>query len=188
MPNKMVLVKVHIGTLLLLLNYGWSYSVDLGHVSSITDIVSRPPLSNSSSSEEMRQEILLLRNVIKDVSKAIVKPQDSIEEASLVIACGDCYGAQESASDCCNSCSDVEQKYNRRGWNFDPSVVGQCTGGGTSTAVCGDLGEQEKVQKKVSCSSFLGCDTCVAGGCAWCISQRACRPDEAWQCQVCPYV
>jgi hypothetical protein len=159
--------------------------VDLGHVSSITEIVARPPLSNSSNLEEMREEILQLRNVIKDIYKGTVKPERANQEDnSVAVMCGDCYGAQETASDCCNTCGDVEQKYSRKGWSFDPSVVTQCNGGVTSEAVCGDLGEQENVNKRVSCSSFLGCDACVAGGCAWCISQRGCRPDEAWQCQV----
>ena len=33
------------------------------------------------------------------------------------------------------------------------------------------------------CDAHLDCGSCVSGGCAWCISDRACRPDEAWQCQ-----
>lgn len=70
-----------------------------------------------------------------------------------------------------------------QGWSFDPSGISQCSGGHSSEAVCGDIVEQDKVKKKMSCSSFLGCEACVSGGCGWCISQRACRPDEPWQCQ-----
>lgn len=40
----------------------------------------------------------------------------------------------------------------------------------------------DKVKAPV-CSNLLGCHECVANGCAWCLSQRACRKDEAWQCQ-----
>lgn len=34
-----------------------------------------------------------------------------------------------------------------------------------------------------NCSAFHGCDECIEGGCAWCLSARSCKPDEAWQCQ-----
>ena len=34
-----------------------------------------------------------------------------------------------------------------------------------------------------SCSSIHGCNECIENNCAWCLSSRSCKPDEAWQCQ-----
>ena len=34
-----------------------------------------------------------------------------------------------------------------------------------------------------SCSSIHGCNECIGTNCAWCLSSRSCKPDEAWQCQ-----
>ena len=64
--------------------------------------------------------------------------------------------------------------------------MAQCRGdgGGGDQAVCGDLpGARPGPPAAAQCAAHTGCGACVAGGCAWCISQRACRVDEAWQCQ-----
>jgi hypothetical protein len=37
--------------------------------------------------------------------------------------------------------------------------------------------------KPRECSDIIDCRECVSSRCGWCISQRACRKDEAWQCQ-----
>lgn len=44
-------------------------------------------------------------------------------------------------------------------------------------------GEVAPVAPPKPCTSHLGCDTCVAANCAWCIAARACREDVPWQCQ-----
>lgn len=41
--------------------------------------------------------------------------------------CGSCYGAEESDSQCCNSCEEVEQAYLKKGWLFlGGNSVEQC--------------------------------------------------------------
>jgi hypothetical protein len=50
--------------------------------------------------------------------------------------CGNCYGAGD-AGQCCNTCDDVRNAYKRKGWQFDPQTVEQCTRegfGGDATA------------------------------------------------------
>ena len=36
---------------------------------------------------------------------------------------------------------------------------------------------------KPQCHAHMECNTCVEGGCAWCMMGRSCRPDRAWECQ-----
>ena len=43
-------------------------------------------------------------------------------------ACGDCYGAQDEAQPCCNTCDEVRAAYRRRGWTFHEHTVSQCEG------------------------------------------------------------
>jgi hypothetical protein len=41
--------------------------------------------------------------------------------------CGSCYGGQEPASGCCNTCDEVRQAYVNRGWSFaEPDLIEQC--------------------------------------------------------------
>lgn len=41
--------------------------------------------------------------------------------------CGSCYGGDPGESGCCNSCDEVQEAYNRRGWSFgDPEHIDQC--------------------------------------------------------------
>jgi DnaJ-domain-containing protein 1 len=58
----------------------------------------------------------------------------------------------------------------------------------TISPVCQILNEQLAAAAPLEpsgkeCSSYISCDKCVASRCAWCISQRACREDQAWICQ-----
>lgn len=78
------------------------------------------------------------------------------------------------------------------GWYLDLNTVPQCKNGNNANfePVCGDLpphlqGDDSSTPSKAEkCAAHLDCGGCVAGGCGWCISQRACRPDEPWNCQV----
>jgi hypothetical protein len=108
------------------------------------------------------------------------------EAAAVVPACGDCYGAARGAGDCCDTCQDVLVRYSERRWGIDPASVAQCNGGAKpGEPTCGDApGAKPGVPKAVTCAKHLACGSCVADGCGWCISQRACRPDEPWLCQV----
>jgi thiol-disulfide isomerase/thioredoxin len=42
--------------------------------------------------------------------------------------------------------------------------------------------EKHEEQKK-HCLDYLECDSCFANGCAWCVGERICVPDEIWMCQ-----
>jgi hypothetical protein len=98
---------------------------------------------------------------------------------ALAVPCGDCYGAGNGDGDCCQTCEDVLERYRRKGWGVDPSTVAQCQGEGGNDGQAAAAGAAA-----AQCAAHLACHTCVSGGCGWCISQRACRPDVAWQCQV----
>ena len=43
--------------------------------------------------------------------------------------------------------------------------------------------QKKASEQKSSCDVHLSCNSCLSGGCAWCIGERACVVDEAWQCQ-----
>ena len=62
--------------------------------------------------------------------------------------CGNCYGAQETPEDCCNTCSEVRDKYRKKGWAFIPENIDQCKGEkvsgllqGAAAARAGEKGE-----------------------------------------------
>ncbi|KAE8669125.1 Detected protein of confused Function [Hibiscus syriacus] len=41
--------------------------------------------------------------------------------------CGSCYGAEEAADDCCNSCEEVRHAYKKRGWGLPYlDLIDQC--------------------------------------------------------------
>jgi len=133
-------------------------------------------------------ELRALLRRISNAGKPLRRAQDiwasEPEEAAVAVACGDCYGALRGPDDCCNTCGDVLSRYAERGWGIDPQSVGQCREGGgrPGDPVCGDA-PGAGVPRAVICANHLDCGACVASGCGWCISQRACRPDEPWLCQ-----
>jgi hypothetical protein len=54
-----------------------------------------------------------------DVKKKMAKmpkKANSTELSTEKTGCGDCYGAEERAGDCCNNCKDVEDRYHKKGW------------------------------------------------------------------------
>jgi len=171
----------------------------------LTEVATRPAPVNESGSHAAhaaRQEVLELRNLLARVRRASQPPRrqpglhsNSADElASTAVAaapCGDCYGAGDGDDDCCNTCEDVIERYHRRGWGINPATVAQCSVNvDASGSVCGDApgsssnGGGQGLAAASRCAAHLACHSCVADGCGWCISQRACRPDEAWQCQV----
>lgn len=40
--------------------------------------------------------------------------------------CGDCYGAKQNETHCCNTCQDVIEAYREKRWNPDPEKFEQC--------------------------------------------------------------
>lgn len=56
--------------------------------------------------------------------------------------CGSCYGANEVADECCNTCGSVRERYRQRGWAFSSAgVVAQCAHEGHAEAVAAQDGE-----------------------------------------------
>lgn len=56
--------------------------------------------------------------------------------------CGSCYGTEEKAGDCCNSCEDVRERYRQRGWAFgNLEGIEQCKREGYSTKLREQMGE-----------------------------------------------
>ncbi|KAK2704158.1 hypothetical protein QYM36_017523 [Artemia franciscana] len=53
----------------------------------------------------------------------------SLERNNTEIAevkCRSCYGAETEDHKCCNTCDEVRDAYQRKGWRFVPSTVDQC--------------------------------------------------------------
>ena len=155
-----------------------------------------PNASDIVTLGEAKAEIEALRALARGLAGIESKRADAAvgihsdiaaEKATAVAepACGDCYGARAG---CCNSCAEVREAYDRRRWALpDIDSIAQCRrerAGGPGGGVCEDPtrdgGSEDAVPR---CSSYLSCGVCVENGCGWCISQRACRVDEAWQCQ-----
>jgi len=44
------------------------------------------------------------------------------------IECGNCYGAEATSGQCCDSCEDVKAAYSAKGWGFNPEGILQCAG------------------------------------------------------------
>lgn len=40
--------------------------------------------------------------------------------------CGDCYGAKQNETHCCQTCQDVIEAYREKRWNPDPEKFEQC--------------------------------------------------------------
>ena len=170
----------------------------------LAEVATRPAPANESgvdAAHAARLEVLELRILLARVQRASEPPrrqpglhgssaEEVVSTAVAAAPCGDCFGAGDGDDDCCNTCEDVMERYHRRGWGINPATVAQCNGNvDSSGAVCGEApgrnGDGQGLAAATRCAAHLACHSCVADGCGWCISQRACRPDEAWQCQVC---
>jgi len=56
--------------------------------------------------------------------------------------CGSCYGAEQSATQCCNTCEEVQETYRKKGWAFGNSdSIAQCIREGWSQKMKSQLGE-----------------------------------------------
>lgn len=53
--------------------------------------------------------------------------QNKLNETMVTPGCGSCYGAETEDRPCCNTCQEVHDAYNRRGWAFPTgNMVEQC--------------------------------------------------------------
>ena len=166
----------------------------------ISQMLQRPAPKNDTASYST--EWLEMRTLLEAVSQAAGptrRPRPlkahfddrndkaaAVSGSAVAVACGDCYGAQHFEGQCCDTCNEVRGAYAARGWHLDESGVVQCRAEASGAPVCemdsgGSDGTDDVVKR---CAPFLSCASCVAeDGCAWCISHRACRPDQPWYCQ-----
>lgn len=47
---------------------------------------------------------------------------------SVHVECGNCYGAEATPGQCCDTCQDVKNAYTAKGWGFSPEGIVQCAG------------------------------------------------------------
>nr|CAD1833155.1 unnamed protein product [Ananas comosus var. bracteatus] len=56
--------------------------------------------------------------------------------------CGSCYGAEVSDDDCCNSCDEVREAYQKKGWGLsNPDLIDQCMREGFIQKIKDEQGE-----------------------------------------------
>nr|CAD1833162.1 unnamed protein product [Ananas comosus var. bracteatus] len=56
--------------------------------------------------------------------------------------CGSCYGAEVSDDDCCNSCDEVREAYQKKGWGLsNPDLIDQCKREGFIQKIKDEQGE-----------------------------------------------
>lgn len=48
------------------------------------------------------------------------------KNATDKVECGDCYGAKQNETHCCQTCQDVLDAYREKRWNPDPEKFEQC--------------------------------------------------------------
>jgi len=68
---------------------------------------------------------------IEEKEKEVVGRDDQAVDVDLEnpekFDCGSCYGAETETRKCCNTCEEVQQAYNAKGWGFnDPHRIVQC--------------------------------------------------------------
>jgi len=83
---------------------------------------------DSTFSDESRRNTCYLKS-------KVVPTNDLKGVISGVKGCGceSCYGADTEDNKCCNTCADVEEAYDTKGWHFDESLIKQCESSSLST-------------------------------------------------------
>lgn len=76
----------------------------------------------------------------QDVNAKPVKVE-APSESAVVGGCGDCYGAEDDARKCCNTCEHVQEQYRKKGWAFNPDSVKQCMAEGFTQKLKEQAGE-----------------------------------------------
>jgi len=62
------------------------------------------------------------------------KKKEKMDKIKAPGYCGSCYGAEEYAGQCCNTCDDVKSVYRKKGWAVSNiGEIEQCIGGEDST-------------------------------------------------------
>ncbi|KAJ8625724.1 hypothetical protein MRB53_034254 [Persea americana] len=83
----------------------------------------------------IKKRIYAYGNVIEAWQDGIGAPKcrwkglcrDMVEGLNTTRHCGSCYGAEASDEDCCNSCEEVREAYQKKGWGLsNPDLIDQC--------------------------------------------------------------
>ncbi|XAR49448.1 hypothetical protein NMG60_11032663 [Bertholletia excelsa] len=71
--------------------------------------------------------------------------------------CGSCYGAEMSDDDCCNSCEEVREAYQRKGWGLtNPDMIDQCKREGFVQKIKDEEGEGCNIHGSLEVSKVAG--------------------------------
>ena len=67
--------------------------------------------------------------------------------------------------------------------NANANAAAAATAAAAAAAAAEGSSAAEPAEHHHECSHWLGCGTCIAHGCGWCIASRKCVDDIAWICQ-----
>lgn len=80
-----------------------------------------------------------------DATKKAAPPTANVTHGNGTVAtvtCGSCYGAEEKAGDCCNTCDEVRAAYRRKGWALaNVDHIEQCAHDAYTEAIKEQAGE-----------------------------------------------
>ncbi|KAJ8595239.1 Sec1-like protein [Rhizopogon salebrosus TDB-379] len=82
---------------------------------------------------------------------------DKLAERRASGYCGSCYGGEEPANGCCNSCDEVRQAYVNKGWSFtSPDGIEQCVEEGWSEKLKDQADEGCNVSGRIRVNKVIG--------------------------------
>lgn len=76
---------------------------------------------NGEPIEEAKKE-----DIATSTSKKLNETKDEKTEKPKEVLCGDCYGAKQNETHCCNTCQDVIEAYRAKKWDPNTSAFDQC--------------------------------------------------------------
>eukprot|EP01120_Amphizonella_sp_Union-15-10_P011390 TRINITY_DN480_c0_g1_i1.p1 TRINITY_DN480_c0_g1~~TRINITY_DN480_c0_g1_i1.p1 ORF type:complete len:386 (-),score=71.43 TRINITY_DN480_c0_g1_i1:13-1170(-) len=78
-----------------------------------------------------------------DKSAEIETQQQAVKDPNY---CGSCYGSEEYAGQCCNTCEEVQEAYRKKSWSFsNPEGIEQCVRDGFTKKLKDQKGEGCKI-------------------------------------------
>jgi|EP00161_Ancyromonas_sigmoides_P023189 hypothetical protein len=97
---------------------------DLHHTIHKTRIPAEANFLSPTSAEYWRKNARVIGTERHEVNEHPVNVT-AVERTTKPGYCGSCYGAEERAGQCCNSCDEVREAYRRKAWVFNAKVE-QC--------------------------------------------------------------
>ncbi|KXN75102.1 DUF1692-domain-containing protein [Conidiobolus coronatus NRRL 28638] len=103
---------------------------------------------------EMKSELTELGNTSSKIDEELKKAQPNTDENY----CGNCYGGEpKEGTKCCNTCAEVKEAYERKGWLFeDYSNIEQCVKEGVADKVMKLEGEGCRVHGSLKVQKVPG--------------------------------